>query len=162
MTKVPDYMVRWDFRDGRLIFEAGAEGVVTEKVARVTNRVPVVFRGVHRGGATASHPFTWGGGARGRGPVMPFAGSVVAASLSVSGFDQSGTVTCQLGRNGLAAGKCYQLSVTGEGKVSCIYDLAEPLTFRAGDDINFINVGSSITGAVVVTADVLVIFSSRP
>jgi hypothetical protein len=158
-----DYTARWDFSDGKLIFDAGGEYAVTEEVARVTGRIPVAFRCVQKGEVPAGRAFTWADASGTWGPVMPFAGRVVAASLSVAGLEEGGTVTCQLGRNGWAAGSCYQLSVKGKGgRVSCIYDLAHPLTFQAGDEINFINVGRFIREPAVATCDVLVVFASRP
>ena len=155
--------VQWDFTHGRFVVATDSDAFAIENVARVSRRVPVAFHCEHQGGLVEGECFGWDENARAGGLVMPFSGSVVAASLSIEVPERGRGVTCQLAKNSVGQGPPYQLAVaTGGGRVSSVYDFDESLSFAAGDEISFISTSCSPTAVVTATGVVLVVFEQAP
>ncbi len=91
-----------------------------------------------RGSSAVGNWFAFGNGsATNSGPVMPFAGRMVAATMQVSAAS-AGTHTVQVLHNGVVNAS-YQLSLSwSSGVATAVGDYsASPLTFAAGDQLNF-------------------------
>lgn len=154
-----NHEIQWDFTNGKLVLTTDTDTFTIDNADRLTSRVPVAFQCERNGALTNNHFFSWGNGSTGHGGAMPFSGKVVAASLSVTGSVNGETITCQLTKNGAAQGTGYQLAVIGNGgTVSTVNELASPLTFVAGDEINFINLNATVTAPTTTTGVFLVVF----
>lgn len=151
--------IQWDFTNGSLVLTTDTDTFTIDNTANVMSRVPVAFQCERNGAMQANHQFAWGNGSTGDGGAMPFSGKLVAASLSVTGSASGETITCQILKNGVAQGSGYQLAITGDGgTVLDVNEFATPLSFAAGDTINFINLNATVTAPTTTTGMFLVVY----
>lgn len=73
------------------------------------------------------------------GPVMPYAGIVTDITLGIDTLTSGQTATVEIYKNGVSTGTGYRLSITGDGSANKVTTLvlATPLSFSAGDRLNF-------------------------
>ena len=103
-----------------------------------------------RGGVGATNNlYSFGNGGFTQGVRMPFAGKIYTGTLEA--FNYTGTLTVQVAING-TGNASYPISVTGSGSTvgATANWLSAPLSFNAGDNINYIitAIGSSGSGSV--------------
>ena len=129
----------------------------TGSAAGILGGVPVSSHCARAGVTALGDKLAYGNGAATDGPVMPFNGRLICATLS--GTNVTGSVTyCVMLDGNLSP--FYFLGATGTGgKISNIKDFqSSPLEFTAGTQIGWVATAYSITAATGIEVTFYVVF----